>query len=177
MNDNDGTVNAGTETGAGSAAGTAANARLIERFYTAFGRRDVDAMLGCYHPQVVFSDPVFGTLAAADTAAMWRMLNGRARDLRVEFRDVKANEHRGRAHWEAWYTFAATGRTVHNRIDAEFHFADSLIVRHVDRFSLWRWAAMALGAKGALLGWVPSVRGAIRAQAAKGLAAFCAGRA
>jgi ketosteroid isomerase-like protein len=176
MSDNGGTINAGTVTGAGSAASSAANAGLIERFYTAFGRRDVDAMLGCYHPQVVFSDPVFGTLAAAETAAMWRMLNGRARDLRVEFRDVKANEHRGRAHWEAWYTFAATGRTVHNRIEAEFHFADALIVRHVDRFSLWRWAAMALGAKGALLGWVPSVRGAIRAQAATGLAAFRAGR-
>ena len=77
-------MNGGTLTGAGSAASSETNARLIERFYTAFGRRDVDAMLGCYHPQVVFSDPVFGTLAAADTAAMWRMLNGRARDLRVE---------------------------------------------------------------------------------------------
>lgn len=151
---------------------SAANAALVGRFYGAFGRRDVDAMLGCYHPDVVFSDPVFGTLAAADTRAMWRMLNGRARDLRVEFRDVEANAHGGRAHWEAWYTFAATGRAVHNRIDAEFQFADALIVRHIDRFSLWRWAAMALGAKGALLGWVPSVRGAIRGQAAKGLAAF-----
>jgi ketosteroid isomerase-like protein len=167
-----GTAKGATMTGAASAASSAANARLIERFYSAFGRRDVDAMLKCYHPNVVFSDPVFGTLAAAETASMWRMLNGRARDLRVEFRDVKANEHNGRAHWEAWYTFVATGRAVHNRIDAEFHFADALIVRHVDRFSLWRWAAMALGAKGALLGWVPSVRGAIRAQAAKGLAAF-----
>jgi ketosteroid isomerase-like protein len=162
-------------TAAGPSA-NAANAGLIERFYGAFGRRDVDAMLACYHPQVVFSDPVFGTLAAAEAGAMWRMLNGRARDLRVEFRDVSASERNGRAHWEAWYTFAATGRAVHNRIDAEFHFADALIVRHIDRFSLWRWAAMALGAKGALLGWVPSVRGAIRAQAAKGLAASRASR-
>jgi ketosteroid isomerase-like protein len=167
-----GTAKGGTMNGAGSAASSAANARLIERFYSAFGRRDVDAMLSCYHPQVVFSDPVFGTLAAAEAGAMWRMLNGRARDLRVAFRDVRTNEGTGRAHWEAWYTFAATGRRVHNRINAEFQFADDLIVRHVDRFSLWRWAAMALGAKGALLGWVPSVRGAIRAQAAKGLAAF-----
>jgi ketosteroid isomerase-like protein len=151
---------------------SAANAKLIETFYGAFGRRDVDAMLACYHADVVFSDPVFGTLAAAETRAMWRMLNGRARDLRVEFRNVKANEHSGRAHWEAWYTFVATGRAVHNRIEAEFQFADGLIVRHIDRFSLWRWAKMALGAKGAMLGWVPSVRGAIRAQAAKGLAAF-----
>ncbi len=151
---------------------SAANTALIERFYTAFGRRDVDSMLACYHPDVVFSDPVFGTLGGADTRAMWRMLNGRARDLQVEFSDVRAGPDGGRAHWEAWYTFAATGRVVHNRIDAEFHFADGLIVRHIDRFNLWRWAAMALGPKGALLGWVPSVRGAIRGQAAKGLAAF-----
>jgi ketosteroid isomerase-like protein len=154
---------------------SAENASLIERFYGAFGRRDVDAMLDCYHPDVSFTDPVFGTLAAAETGAMWRMLNGRARDLRIDCRDIKATERDGRAHWEAWYTFAATGRPVHNRIDAEFQFADALIVRHVDRFSLWRWAAMALGARGAMLGWVPSVRGAIRAQAAKGLAAFRAG--
>ncbi len=156
----------------GTSGDAAANSALIKRFYSAFGRRDVDAMLSCYHPQVVFSDPVFGTLAAEETRAMWRMLNARARDLRVQFRDVEAGERRGRAHWEAWYTFAATGRAVHNRIDAEFQFADALIVRHVDRFSIWRWAAMALGAKGAMLGWVPSVRGAIRAQAAKGLAAY-----
>ena len=135
-------------------------------------RRDVDAMLGCYHPQVVFSDPVFGTLAAAEAGAMWRMLNGRARDLRVEFRDVRASEGSGRAHWEAWYTFAATGRRVHNRIDAEFQFADASDRAPRRSLQPWRWAAMALGAKGALLGWVPSVRGAIRAQAAKGLAAF-----
>jgi ketosteroid isomerase-like protein len=168
MNDEGAAMSAAATTDRASAA----NAALIGRFYGAFGRRDVDTMLACYHPDVVFSDPVFGTLAAAQTLAMWRMLNGRARDLRVEFRDVEANAHAGRAHWEAWYTFAATGRVVHNRIDAEFQFADALIVRHIDRFSLWRWAAMALGAKGAFLGWVPSVRGAIRGQAAKGLAAF-----
>ena len=74
---------------------SAANAALIERFYTAFGRRDVDAMLACYHPDVVFSDPVFGTLGGAETRAMWRMLNGRARDLRVEFGDVHAGVGRG----------------------------------------------------------------------------------
>src|SRR5438046_10078707 len=116
MNDSRGTMNAGTVAGAASAESSAANARLVERFYTAFGRRDVDAMLSCYHPQVVFSDPVFGTLAAAEAGAMWRMLNGRARDLRVEFRDVKTSEGNGRAHWEAWYTFAANGRRSNNRI-------------------------------------------------------------
>ena len=151
-----------------------ANAALIERFYSAFARRDPEAMLACYGPGIAFRDPVFGALAGREVRAMWRMLNARATDLSVEFASVAATERKGSAHWEARYTYSATGRPVHNRIDATFEFQDGLIARHVDRFSLWRWAAMALGAKGALLGWLPPVRAAIRARAARGLAAYMA---
>jgi hypothetical protein len=63
---------------------------------------------------------------------------------------------------------------VHNIIDATFTFRDGKIVRHVDRFDLWRWAGMALGVTGKLLGWTPIVQGKIRAQAAQGLDAFIA---
>ena len=56
------------------------------------------------------------------------------------------------------------------RIDATFAFRDGLIVRHEDRFDLWRWLRQALGAKGALLGWLPPVQRAVQAQAAKSLA-------
>ena len=151
-----------------------ANAALIERFYSAFARRDVETMLSCYRPDVVFCDPVFGTLSGPQVCAMWRMLNARAVDLAIEFDNVAATERDGSAHWEARYTYTATGRPVHNRIDASFEFRDGSIANHVDRFSLWRWAAMALGAKGALLGWLPPVRSAIRTRAAKGLAAYIA---
>ena len=151
-----------------------ANAALIERFYSAFARRDPEAMLACYGPGIAFRDPVFGALTGREVRAMWRMLNARAIDLAVEFASVAATERKGSAHWEARYTYSATGRPVHNRIDATFEFQDGLIARHVDRFSLWRWAAMALGAKGALLGWLPPVRAAIRARAARGLAAYMA---
>ena len=54
----------------------------------------------------------------------------------------------GRAHWDATYTYSATGRRVDNRIDATFAFRDGLIVRHDDRFDLWRWARQALGVQG-----------------------------
>jgi ketosteroid isomerase-like protein len=151
-----------------------ANAALIQRFYSAFARRDVEAMLACYRTGVVFRDPVFGELAGREVRAMWRMLNARATDLAIEFTQVAATERDGSAHWEARYTYSATGRPVHNRIDATFEFQDGLIARHVDRFSLWRWAAMALGVKGALLGWMPPVRATIRARAAKGLAVHMA---
>ena len=80
----------------------------------------------------------------------------------------------GKRYGSAPPTWAPTGR----RVDIEgvdlYEFRDGLITRHVDRFSLWRWAAMALGAKGALLGWLPPVRAAIRARAAKGLTAYMA---
>jgi ketosteroid isomerase-like protein len=151
-----------------------ANAALIERFYSAFARRDPEAMLACYQADIAFRDPVFGELTGREVRAMWRMLNARATDLAVEFGSVAATERKGSAHWEARYTYSVTGRRVHNCIDATFEFQDGLIARHVDRFNLWRWAAMALGAKGALLGWLPPVRAAIRARAAKALAAYMA---
>jgi ketosteroid isomerase-like protein len=150
----------------------AAHVALIERFYNAFSRRDPDGMLACYHRGVTFSDPVFPSLDASGAASMWRMLCARGKDLVVGVSDIRADASTGSARWVATYTFSVTGRKVANRITAAFDFSDALIVRHVDRFSLWRWAAMALGPKGALLGWCPPVRAAIRAQAAKSLAAF-----
>jgi ketosteroid isomerase-like protein len=146
------------------------NAALIERFYGALGRRDAAAMIACYAPDVTFSDPVFPDLDAAGAAAMWRMLCARGKDLAVVASEVEADDASGRAHVVATYTYSGTGRHVENRIDARFTFREGRIVRHVDRFDLWRWLRQALGAKGALLGWLPPVRGAVRAQAAKALA-------
>ncbi len=59
-----------------------------------------------------------------------------------------------------------------NVIRAEFVFGDGRIVEHRDHFDLWRWSRQALGLKGWLLGWLPAVQGAIRAQARRGLAGF-----
>jgi ketosteroid isomerase-like protein len=150
----------------------AANAARIERFYAAFGERDAAGMLACYHPAVTFSDPVFPALDARGVASMWTMLCERGKDLEIVASDIAADATTGRAHWVANYTFSATGRKVTNRIDAAFEFREGLIVRHVDSFNLWRWSAMALGAKGVFLGWLPPVQSAIRAQAARALAAY-----
>lgn len=149
-----------------------ANAALVDRFYTAFAKRDAATMGACYHADIVFSDPVFPELRGADAGKMWRMLCGRAADLRVEHKGVEADDRAGRAHWDAYYTFSATGRKVHNSIDATFEFRDGLIVRHVDDFSFHRWSRQALGASGLLLGWTPLVKNKVRATAAKGLAAY-----
>jgi len=148
------------------------NAELIERFYQAFQRHDAEAMAACYAPDAHFSDPVFPDLSNGDPANMWRMLLLRAAELTLVYRDVSADDKTGRAHWTATYPFSKTGRTVVNEIDAAFEFRDGKIVRHRDSFDLWRWAGMALGLKGKLLGWSPLVQNAVRAQAAAGLAAF-----
>ena len=95
------------------------NAALIGRFYAALGRRDADAMIACYAPDVTFSDPVFPSLDAAGVAAMWRMLCARGRDLAVEASGIGADATSGHAHWDATYTYSATGRRVINRIDAQ----------------------------------------------------------
>lgn len=125
----------------------------IERFYTAFAARDGAAMAACYHPEATFSDPVFEGLRGAEIGAMWTMLCERGTDLRVEWTAAEDT-----AHWEAWYTFSATGRKVHNVIDARFAFRDGLIVEHVDTFDFWRWSRQALGAPGWALGWTPFLR-------------------
>jgi ketosteroid isomerase-like protein len=148
------------------------NAELIETFYAAFQRRDAEAMVACYAPDVWFSDPVFHDLRGPRAGAMWRMLTARASSLEVTFRDVRANDHVGSAHWEARYVFSATGRSVHNVIDARFELRDGKITRHADTFDLWRWAGMALGAKGKLLGWAPPIKNAIHKTAMRGLEAF-----
>jgi ketosteroid isomerase-like protein len=149
-----------------------ANEETIRRFYAAFQKRDAATMAACYAPDVQFSDPVFPDLRGADVGTMWKMLCERGKDLKVEFSGVSADDATGRAHWEAWYTFSTTGRKVHNVIDATFEFRDGRIVRHTDRFDLYRWSRQALGAAGVLLGWSPLLQNKVRAMAAKGLADY-----
>ncbi len=148
------------------------NAALIDRFYTAMNRHDGDAMAACYAPDVVFSDAAFGELRGARAGNMWRMLCGRSKDLRVEHRVLSADDTRGSAHWDAFYSFGPAGRRVHNSIDATFVFRDGLIVEHRDVFDFWRWSRQAIGPMGLVLGWSPIVKNAVRKQALAGLDAF-----
>jgi ketosteroid isomerase-like protein len=150
----------------------ATNAALIAAFYAAFQQRDHGRMAGCYAPDATFTDPVFGQLTGWRIGAMWRMLCERATDLAISVSGIDADAERGSAHWEARYPFSGTGRRVHNRIDAFFHFRDGHFARHDDKFSLYTWAGQALGWRGVLLGWSPPVQNAIRRRAADGLDNF-----
>lgn len=149
------------------------NEALITRFYEAFAARDPEGMAACYHDGVRFSDEVFPDLRGPRAAAMWRMLCERGEDLVVTFSDVEADEGTGTASWEAVYTFAASGRKVHNRIRAQFRFADGRIVEHRDAFDFWAWSRQALGPAGWLLGWTPWLRRKVQRMAAGQLDRCC----
>ena len=96
---------------------------------------------------------------------MWRMLTGRATDLKIELREHEADEETGTAHWIARYTFS-TGRPVVNDVQATLRFAaDGRIADHIDDFDFRRWAKQALGAKGTLVALLPPLRAKARAQA------------
>ena len=153
------------------------NAQLIERFYRAFQKRDAATMVVCYHPDVQFSDAVFTDLKGAHAGNMWTMLCERGKDLKIEFRDVRADDNTGSAHWDAWYTFATTGRKVLNQIDATFTFKDGKIIRHIDQFDFHKWAGQALGFSGKLLGGTGFLKNKVRGMAAKNLAEFEAKKA
>lgn len=148
--------------------------QLIETFYRSFQKRDAEGMAACYHQDISFSDPVFPDLHGDQARGMWRMLCARGKDLELTFDNVRADDSKGSAHWEARYTFSASGRKVHNIIDAEFEFRDGKIYRHKDTFDFWRWSRMALGPAGLLLGWTPILRNGVRTKAKKGLVDFMA---
>ena len=148
------------------------NEELLKKFYTCFQQRDADGMTACYHAEVVFSDPVFQALKGERAIAMWHMLIGRSKDIEITFGDIQADEQSGVAHWKARYTYSATGRKVHNVIDARFRFQEGRILVHHDTFDIWKWASQALGLSGRLLGWTPFMQKAIRRKAAQTLDAY-----
>ncbi len=101
-----------------------ANMATIERLYAAFAEGNGSAMTACYAPGAHFRDPAFGDLEGEDIGVMWRMLTGRAKDLKIELGEHEAGDDRGSAHWVARYTFS-TGRPVVNDIEARFSFAEA----------------------------------------------------
>jgi ketosteroid isomerase-like protein len=156
------------------------NEQTIANLYTAFARLDADGMAACYAPDAQFDDEVFSLRGKREVMGMWRMLcegvkdKGRD-DWRLDFSNVAGEGAAGRAHWDAYYRFSATGRLVHNSIDAEFGFTpEGLIAKHRDRFDFWRWSRQALGAPGMLLGWTPMLRSTVRKKANGNLQRFLA---
>ena len=144
----------------------------IEKLYASFASLDAKGMAACYADDALFEDEAFSLRGRHAIGGMWSMLldairkRGR-KDWKLEVRDITDNS----AHWEPTYRFPATGRLVHNVIDAEFEFdSQGLIKRQRDRFDFWRWSRQALGLRGALLGWSEFLRSKVRRAATRSLA-------
>lgn len=111
-------------------------------------------MCECYHPDIQFSNPAFGTLKGNEVCQMWKMLIERSYgNLKIDFSEIKANDHLGSAFWVTQYNFSKTNRKIVNTISSKFLFKDGLIIKHTDDFDIWKWSKQALGIKGLLLGW------------------------
>jgi len=148
--------------------------QLIEKFYQAFAKLDAETMVSCYHNDIIFEDPAFGTLKGEKAKNMWRMLceSQREKNFIVHSSNIKCDEKTGSAHWEAHYVFSKTGRKVHNKIAAEFIFKDAKIIQHIDHFNLHTWSQQAFGIKGLLLGWTSFFKKKLNTQTNKLLQNF-----
>lgn len=146
----------------------------IVNFYKAFENLDAEKMIEYYHKDIKFEDPAFGILEAEKAKNMWRMLcrSQKGQNFNVKASKIEYGNSKGSAHWEAHYVFSKTGRKVHNIINAEFEFEDGKIIKHTDRFDLYKWAKQALGLKGALLGWTAFFRKRLISQTNKMLSEF-----
>lgn len=145
---------------------------VVHTFYNGLAARDGDAMVSCYHDDVVFEDPAFGELQAADACAMWRMLCSSGTDLTLEHDILDRTETTATTKWIAKYTFTTTGRPVTNVVTAKMRFADGKIIDHRDDFDFWKWSSQALGPPGKLLGWSPMLKSKVRATTRKNLDEF-----
>lgn len=142
------------------------NEQTINRFYTAFQQLDYRTMQSCYHPDAVFSDPVFGLLDVHETKAMWEMLCTRATNFSLRYEQIRLlDDEYSTCNWTCSYTFLPTGRTVVNKSRAHMQFRNGLIVGHTDAFDIYRWSRQAFGVRGWLFGWTNFMHRRIQVQA------------
>lgn len=149
------------------------NAEIITRFYSAFQQLDHQAMNSCYSDDIVFSDPAFVLLRGDEVRSMWEMLCKNAKAFSLTFSNIQLlDEEYATCNWVATYTFSKTGRKVVNHIKAFMKLKDGKIIEHSDAFKLSKWAAQALGWKGALLGWTGFMKRKIQQNARRSLALY-----
>lgn len=146
---------------------------VVHAFYSAFIRRDFQSMQAAYRDDATFSDNVFGTLNVKETKAMWQMLIEKGTDLKVNYGYVKSREGNiVTCEWTAEYSFGKNRRPVVNRIKTYMEIEDGKIVKHRDRFDIYRWAKQAIGTSGFFFGWMLFFQQGIRKKALASLYSF-----
>lgn len=144
---------------------------VVKSFYSAFEKKDAEAMAALYAPDATFNDPAFTDLNAQDAGDMWRMLLSKAdENFKIVVTDIKGDGgENGSAHWEATYKFGPNRRDVINKIDAAMVIKNGKIVKHVDTFGFYTWSTQALGLPAYLFGWTGWFQNKVKAGAVDGL--------
>ena len=84
---------------------------------------NIEDLLSCYHPQVRFSDPVFGELQGDQAHSMWRMLLSKmSSDIKIDVNHVFDQNGRMHCIWTADYAFGKKQRHVHNVVSSHVYF-------------------------------------------------------
>lgn len=149
------------------------NYEILKQFYHNFKYKKTNEMLSAYADNVQFSDPAFGELQGEEAKAMWRMLLERDNNsFKMNFCDIEADKKGGTVTWEAEYRYGKN--PVFNRIESRIEIENGKIVKQEDKFSLQRWASMALGAKGMALGLTPFLKPQVRKMSRKSLQKYLA---
>jgi ketosteroid isomerase-like protein len=149
------------------------NEELINKFYSAFQKRDFETMNSCYIDEIVFFDPAFEILKGEEVKCMWEMLCKNAKDFSLSFGNIKKlDEEYYTCDWVATYTFSKTGKKVVNKIRANMRMAEGKIIEHSDAFSLHKWSTQAFGTVGQLFGWNSFFQRKIKNGARKSLLKF-----
>jgi ketosteroid isomerase-like protein len=153
------------------------NEEVIKKFYTSFQNLHDEGMNSCYSDDIVFSDPVFGLLHGDEVRLMWEMLCRNAKEFSLSFGNIQLlDDEYATCEWTAKYTFSKTGNKVVNHVKAFMKLKEGMIVEHSDAFKVSKWAAQALGWKGALFGWSGFMKRRIQDNARKSLSAYMASR-
>src|ERR1700692_3418677 len=100
------------------------NEHILTDFFTAFQKHNTEGMIAFYSPDIVFSDSIYGTLKGPQVAAMWHVHELQAKYQVFPSPDISADDHTGRAVWQAGYIYTRTGRHVLNKVHAEFRFVN-----------------------------------------------------
>jgi hypothetical protein len=145
---------------------------IAKAFYEAMDKRNTTEMNRFYADSLQFSDPVFPKLNATETKAMWDMLVGRSKSIRIEHTVLESGPKHVIVNWIARYNFSKTGRPVANNITTRMDIENNSIVLQKDTFDLYAWSKQALGIQGYLLGWTSFMQNKIRATAQENLKTF-----
>lgn len=149
------------------------NKEIIEKFYTSFSEGNSKGMTECYHKNVVFQDPVFGTLKGEKAFKMWEMLLSRKTDTtKISFENIVTNNDTGSVNWKAEYLYGKQKREVTNLVSANFKFKDGFIIQHIDTFDLYKWTKQAMGPVGYLMGWSTFMKNKIQKTTNEQLATY-----